>query len=265
LERHIDEVEEASSHTPFVPSLDRAWLSEEELPLAAVRHDHQDHALGPPSPPIRSSSPHTPPGFSVPPEPPPPSSGRSPPEGVGVPAASSSEPSEGDAKGNISPEGDTFPEGELSPEGDTFPGGELTSPEGEPTLTSKYWDEKLPTKRRRRPNPKYAHLGNSRIRLQDFIESELLGLDWTKNALQEAPTYYSKMMALLQLATDPFSSEIDGDLHPCLLSTKASQADNPSFDEAMNGPHRDGFYQAMVKELKTLTDMESILQQQQSH
>jgi hypothetical protein len=46
------------------------------------------------------------------------------------------------------------------------------------------------------------------------------------------------MMALFQLATDPFTNEIDGDLHPCLLVSKASQADNPTFEEAMNGPHR---------------------------
>jgi hypothetical protein len=69
--------------------------------------------------------------------------------------------------------------------------------------------------------------------------------------------YYSKMMALLQLATDPFTNEIDGDLHPCSLSSKASQEGNPTYEEAMNGPHRDGFHNAMIKELKTLTDMES--------
>jgi hypothetical protein len=83
-----------------------------------------------------------------------------------------------------------------------------------------------------------------------------MNLDWTSNQLQQVPTYYSKMMALLQMATDPFSGEIDGDIHPCLLASKASQADNPTFEEATHGPHRDGFHQAMVKEIKTLTDME---------
>jgi hypothetical protein len=62
-------------------------------------------------------------------------------------------------------------------------------------------------------------------------------------------------MALFQLATDPFTNEIDGDLHPGLLASKASQADNPTFEEAMYGPHREGFHEAMVKELKTLEDM----------
>jgi hypothetical protein len=42
-----------------------------------------------------------------------------------------------------------------------------------------------------------------------------------------------KMMAMLQLATDSFTNEIDGDLHPCLLSSKASQADNPTLMDSM--------------------------------
>jgi hypothetical protein len=94
------------------------------------------------------------------------------------------------------------------------------------------------------------------VKFRDYERSSLINLDWKCNLLQQVPTYYSKMMALLQLATDPFTHEIDGDIHPCLLSSKASQADNPTYEEAMNGPHRDGFYQAMVKELKTLRDME---------
>jgi hypothetical protein len=34
------------------------------------------------------------------------------------------------------------------------------------------------------------------------------------------------------------------------------QTDNPTYEEAMNGPHNEGFYQAMETELKALTDME---------
>jgi hypothetical protein len=83
-----------------------------------------------------------------------------------------------------------------------------------------------------------------------------MSLDWKSSVLHLVPTYYSKMMALVQLATNPYTNEIDGDLHPCLLTSMASQADNPSYLEAMNGPHRDGFYEAMVKEIKTLSDMQ---------
>jgi hypothetical protein len=62
-----------------------------------------------------------------------------------------------------------------------------------------------------------------------------MAFDWKQDPSQEAPIYYSKMMALLQLATDPFSNEVDRDLHSCLFSTKAH---------------------AMIIQLKTLTSMD---------
>jgi hypothetical protein len=161
----------------------------------------------------------------------------------------------------------TVPEGATSPsEGGVYPGPVPDSVSSDPVLSdaqqesssrSQYWDEELPEKRRRKPNPKYTHhLSSAKVRLGDLNQSVLMGLDWAQNHLQPAPTYYSRMMALFQLATDPFTNEIDGDQHPCLLSSKASQSDNPTYEEAINGPHRDGFHQAMVMELKTLTDME---------
>jgi hypothetical protein len=121
---------------------------------------------------------------------------------------------------------------------------------------SKYWDEELPDKCHRKPNPKYAnHLSTSKVRIGDLNQAVLMGLDWKQNQQQPVSTNYSKLMALLQLATDPFTHEIDGDLHPCLLASKASQADNPTYEEVMNSPHRDGFLQAMKKELSTLEEM----------
>jgi hypothetical protein len=62
-----------------------------------------------------------------------------------------------------------------------------------------------------------------------------MALDWSENELHSVSTYYSKMMALFQLATDPVTKEIDGEIYPCLLASKASQSDNPTYEEAMNG------------------------------
>jgi hypothetical protein len=98
---------------------------------------------------------------------------------------------------------------------------------------SKYWDEDLPAKRRRKPNTKYAHhLRTAKVKLGDLNQVVLMGLDWKTNSLHQLDTHYIKMMA--QLATDPFTNEIDGDPHPCLLASKASQADNPTFEEAVD-------------------------------
>jgi hypothetical protein len=244
-ERTADHINEASSGTRFVPSLDREWLSDDELPPSATGVDTVSNSVVTrPIPPV------------PPPPPPAPPSIRSCSEGDVVPSVVDAQ----DSPSIVIPKGATS-----SPEGDDVHGSnqEVTSV-GEVKQTtestkSKYWDEALPEKRRRNPNPKYVqytHHANKSTRLRDYDRGVLMNLDWSSNQLQQVPTYYSKMMALLQLAIDPFTDEIDGDLHPCLLSSKASQEDNPTFEEATHGPHRDGFHQAMVKEIKTLTDME---------
>jgi hypothetical protein len=208
---HIDE---ASSGTRLVPSLDREWLLDDELPPSVVRHD---------SAPVPTSPSPT----------------------INPPVHREPSPC------RLSPEGDIIPLPTDEPASGVPPTSqeEMSSPEREPTSTSKYWDEKLPEKRRRRPNPKYAPLWKFKNPTARPQRKCIDGIRLDKNALQEAPTYYSRMMALLQLATDPFLGEIDGGLYPCLLSTKASQADNPSYKEAMNGPHMDDYYQGMVTEL----------------
>ena len=40
--------------------------------------------------------------------------------------------------------------------------------------------------------------------------------------------------------------------HPLALAAKANSADNPTWDEAMNGPDRAGYWDAMEKELEML-------------
>jgi hypothetical protein len=79
VERRIDEVEEASSGTPYVPSLDREWLSEDELPPAATNDDYRNDIVGPTNLPTRTTTP--PPSLPVQPEPPPQSTSPTSPEG----------------------------------------------------------------------------------------------------------------------------------------------------------------------------------------
>ncbi|KAG7373658.1 reverse transcriptase RNA-dependent DNA polymerase [Nitzschia inconspicua] len=111
------------------------------------------------------------------------------------------------------------------------------------------------SQRPHRPTRRYLQYANSSFKLSALQNSVLMALDWTQSRVLPSPTNYSRMMALFNLATDPFTNEIDGDLHPCLLASKASQADNPSYEEVMSGPHRAGFLEAMKLELATLMDM----------
>jgi hypothetical protein len=43
-------------------------------------------------------------------------------------------------------------------------------------------------------------------------------------------------------------------MHPLSLAAKANAEDNPRWNEAMNGPNAEGFWDAMCKEVTTLTD-----------
>jgi hypothetical protein len=244
FERDIDTEDEAASGTNLIPSLDREWFSDEELPPTATRHNQNNDHPTLPIPPIN---------IPVHPSPPP----IDPP----VPSISTprSQSSEGDvsliAFGDQEPPPTNISEGATSSSEEDVEQKSLSEIRRESISRSKCWDEKLPDKRRRKPNPKYTQLSSAKIKLGDLNQAVLMGLDWSRNQLHSVPSHYSKIMALFQLGTDPFTNEIDGDLHPCLLASKASQADNPTFEEAMNSPHREGFHEAMAKEIKTLEDM----------
>ncbi|KAG7368580.1 reverse transcriptase RNA-dependent DNA polymerase [Nitzschia inconspicua] len=134
----------------------------------------------------------------------------------------------------------------LAPEGDPPP----PAPEGDPPTVAPRRSQRIS-----RPTSRYLQYANSSFKLSSLHNSVLMALDWTQSRVLPSPTNYNRMMALLNLATDPFTNEIDGDLHPCLLASKASQADNPSYEEVMNGPHRAGFLEAMKLEIETLTNM----------
>jgi hypothetical protein len=73
LERDIDPDHEAESGTNLIPSLDREWLSDEELPPTSTRHSHyDDHPTLPITPvntPVHPTSPIDIPASSTPPPP----------------------------------------------------------------------------------------------------------------------------------------------------------------------------------------------------
>jgi hypothetical protein len=61
LERDFDPDDEAALGTNLIPSLDREWLSDEELPPTATRHNHNDDHPTLPIPPINIPVNPTPP------------------------------------------------------------------------------------------------------------------------------------------------------------------------------------------------------------
>ena len=59
------------------------------------------------------------------------------------------------------------------------------------------------------------------------------------------------MMAMMHENTDPEYNTVEW-MHPMFLGAKANSEDNPTWEEAMNGPNRKGYWEACEKELNTL-------------
>jgi hypothetical protein len=60
------------------------------------------------------------------------------------------------------------------------------------------------------------------------------------------------MMGLTETMTDLKEDTIE-DMHLVAFAAKANADDNPTWEEAMNGPNKEGYWQACVKEIETLT------------
>jgi hypothetical protein len=59
------------------------------------------------------------------------------------------------------------------------------------------------------------------------------------------------MMTQMELNTDPYDNTLDW-LNPMILGSKANSEDNPTWEQAMNGPDQDGYMEACSKEINTL-------------
>lgn len=62
---------------------------------------------------------------------------------------------------------------------------------------------------------------------------------------------FAAMMTLFQDHTDVLSNTVEW-MHPMILAAKMNSEDTPNWNEAMSGPNKQGFWQAMVKEVNTL-------------
>ena len=116
--------------------------------------------------------------------------------------------------------------------------------------------------RERKPNRKFkgeewanyqkSRVANQRVRAGLLNEQYLQSLDWSTLTRQLKTDHWKAMATYLDLCTSR-----DGELewmHPLALAAKANAEDNPKWNEAMNGPNAEGFWDAMCTEVTTLTD-----------
>ena len=125
-----------------------------------------------------------------------------------------------------------------------------------PTTIKKETVELRRSTRVRRPPTKFqgdnwaTRYANQKVRTSVLNEQYLQSLIWDPNTVNYQSQDWKAMSATIDRWSDD-EGYVDW-LHPMALAAKANSADNPTWNEAMNGPNRDGYWEAMAIELETL-------------
>jgi hypothetical protein len=96
-----------------------------------------------------------------------------------------------------------------------------------------------------------------KVRCKDLQAAHLHGLDWNKAVDLLRSRDARAVLTLLDSYKNPDHSDLLEDWTPMALAAKAADEDNPNWAQAMNGPNREGFWEACKKEYDTLTDMDT--------
>jgi hypothetical protein len=96
-------------------------------------------------------------------------------------------------------------------------------------------------------NPKHS------VRSSIYNRQFLMALNWSQTVESLRSVDHSAMMNLINLHTDVEHNTVEW-MHPMILAAKANAEDNPTWEQAMNGPDRAGYLEAARKELKTLAE-----------
>jgi Reverse transcriptase (RNA-dependent DNA polymerase)/GAG-pre-integrase domain len=96
-----------------------------------------------------------------------------------------------------------------------------------------------------------------KVQCKDLQAECLHGLDWNKavNLLRSRDA--RAVLSLLDGYRNSDNPDLLEDWHPMALAAKASDEDNPNWNQAMNGPNKDGFWEACQKEIDTLEAMDT--------
>ena len=95
---------------------------------------------------------------------------------------------------------------------------------------------------------------NAKVRASLLDSSFMHGLKW-EPSLSNLHTNHAKRVMLNMLHDYDYSNSTLEQWNPMALAAKANDPDTPNWNEAMNGPFAEGFWEAMRKELDTLEHM----------
>ena len=108
--------------------------------------------------------------------------------------------------------------------------------------------------KRKLRRPEAHHSFEKKFKYSQVNDQFLASLNWAETVETLRSTEFSKLWSL---TTDyDFEHSTCEWLHPAILAAKANSEDNPSWEEAMNGPLSDGYWESANKEVKTLEDMD---------
>jgi hypothetical protein len=103
-------------------------------------------------------------------------------------------------------------------------------------------------------SPPNSHLNpKHNIRASLLNNQFLMALNWNHVIESLRSVDHLAMMTLVERHTDINANMVEW-MHPMALAAKANAEDNPTWDQAINGPDREGYLEACRKELKTLSE-----------
>ena len=93
-----------------------------------------------------------------------------------------------------------------------------------------------------------------KVRTSDLLNQAVHGLTWS-HLVESIRNPNSKRNLFAMLSSfDPLTGTLE-EWNPLALAMKFNDEDNPTWEQAMNGPNADGFWEAAKKELDTLNKM----------
>ena len=97
-------------------------------------------------------------------------------------------------------------------------------------------------------------ISNRKFKIDKLNSSYLQGLEWTQLMSDMRSPQGKRVMLEIVKECDSLNKTLES-WHPMALAAKANDADTPNWNQAMNGPNAQGFWEACRKELDTLEKM----------
>jgi hypothetical protein len=90
-----------------------------------------------------------------------------------------------------------------------------------------------------------------KVRAGLLNEQQIQGLRWDRMLDSLKTGSLGKLMAQMNIETDQDLNTVE-EYNPALLSSKVSEDDNPTYEQAISGPNKEGYWKAVKKEVDTL-------------